>query len=811
MDLISYLKKIETKYDVIFSYADNDVSKIVLEYSEKSKSLDEHLHYLKQKTPFRYVIQNEKKILIVPRSDLKTICISVNDKNTNEVVTNSWLKYNHNTYKADDSGHFYISTNEEKLRITLFADHFNSKKFTVDTSLEKDCYTFKINSHFQVLDEVILTNFLTKGIEKIKSGGIEVNYEDFGSLPGLVEPDVLQTLQALPGITSRRESVSYLNVRGGTHDQNLFLWDGIKMYNTSHFFGMISAFNPYMTNKVSLVKNGTSSKYGGGVSSLINMKSSDDIADELKAELGLNLINIDAIIELPLNDDSSIQFSSRQSINTFWESPTYNQYFDKVFQNTQVTDFETPNSTQNDEFNFYDASLNYKHHITDKDFLKVNLFYGEDEFALKRFDGEETSTKTRSSKLEQTTIAAGIKYEKKWSESIRSQLHLYTSNYNQNAFNNDLINLQNLKQINEVREQGVKLNLQTKLNSIFALESGYQLNETGILNSQDINDPEFFRETQNSILTNSIYSQINYESKNDELNLNMGGRINHYSKFDDILFEPRFNMSYQFINDLYLEILAEQKSQVTSQIVNLQTDFLGVENRRWVLSIPENRPIIESDQISAGLSLVKESWFINAEAYFKNVNGITTQSQSFQNQFEFSDTHGSYEIKGVDFLINKNFDPLSGWVSYSLSENTYRFEALTPTSFHNNLDIKHVVSLGLSYERNGLKISTGFNWHSGAPTTIPTDEQELLPQQIQFQTPNSNRLEDYFRLDLSSTYEFSLFKNTQALTGISFWNLLGNSNVYNQFYSIGDNDNIHRFHQNGLGFTPNLVFRVYFD
>ena len=433
-------------------------------------------------------------------------------------------------------------------------------------------------------------------------------------------------------------------------------------------------------------------------------------------------------------------FLSRQSINTFWESPTYNQYFDKVFQNTQVTDFETPTSTQNDEFNFYDATLNYKHQFTDKDFLKVNLFYGEDEFDLKRFDGEETSTKTRSSKLEQTTIAAGINYEKKWSESIRSQLHLYTSNYNQNAFNNDLINLQNLKQINEVREQGVKLNLQTKLNSIFSLQSGYQLNETGILNSQAINDPEFFRETQNSILTNSIYSQLNYESKNDELNVNIGGRINHYSKFDDILFEPRFNMSYQFIDDLYLEVLAEQKSQVTSQIVNLQTDFLGVENRRWVLSIPENRPIIESYQISAGLSFVKESWFINADAYFKNVNGITTQGQSFQNQFEFSDTHGSYEIKGVDFLINKNFDPLSGWVSYSLSENTYRFEALTPSSFHNNLDIKHVVSLGLSYERNGLKISTGFNWHSGVPTTTPTDDQELLPQQIQFQAPNSNRL-----------------------------------------------------------------------
>ena len=149
---------------------------------------------------------------------------------------------------------------------------------------------------------------MTKGIQKIASGGLEINYKEFGLLPGLVEPDVLQSLQAIPGITSRKESVSYLNVRGGTHDQNLFLWDGIKMYNTSHFFGMISAFNPYMTKKVTLVKNGTSSKYGDGVSSLINMKTGKAVINRLKAEAGVNLINVDALVEAPLSKKSSIEF-----------------------------------------------------------------------------------------------------------------------------------------------------------------------------------------------------------------------------------------------------------------------------------------------------------------------------------------------------------------------------------------------------------------------------------------------------------------------------------------------------------------------
>jgi len=107
------------------------------------------------------------------------------------------------------------------------------------------------------------------------------------------------------------------------------------------------------------------------------------------------------------------------------------------------------------------------------------------------------------------------------------------------------------------------------------------------------------------------------------------------------------------VDHLYLEVLAEQKSQVTSQIIDLQTDFLGVENRRWVLSSPNSRPIIQSQQVSTGLNYVKPSWFINADVYYKYVEGITTQGQGFQNQFQFLQEHGRYEVKGIDFLIIK--------------------------------------------------------------------------------------------------------------------------------------------------------------
>ncbi|MBZ9651640.1 TonB-dependent receptor plug domain-containing protein [Psychroflexus montanilacus] len=809
-NLVSYLKVLETEYDVFFSYADDQIDNVAVNRTETFETIKGHLNHLQKKTPFDYIIQSETNILVVPKPYLKTICISVTDELSNKPISKSVLKSENFTFQSDQKGYFKIPVNTKKVNFTVIADDFVNKQFNIDTRQDFDCYDLKLTPFFEILDEVLLSNFLTSGIQKFASGGLEINYEEFGLLPGLVEPDVLQSLQALPGITSRKESVSYLNVRGGTHDQNLFLWDGIKMYHTSHFFGMISAFNPYMAQKVTLIKNGTSSKYGDGVSSLIDMETGDSIVDHFKAGIGLNLINTDAIIEAPLTNASSVEFSFRRSINSIWESPTYNSYFDKVFQNTEVTNFETPTSQQNDDFSFYDATFNYKHQLSKRDYLKANFFYARDEFSLNRFDVEGNRINTRSSDLGQTNVAGGVYYERNWSTSTKSQVQFYTSRYNQTSVNSNLLDDQSLEQINEVREIGVRLNFQTQLSTNFAMESGYQLNETGILNSENIDNPGFFRETQNSILTNSIYSQLNYQSKNNRLNLNLGGRLNHFSKFDQTVIEPRFNLSYQFLDDLFLEVLAEQKSQTTSQSIDLQTDFLGVENRRWVLSNPNNRPVIQSQQVSTGLNYIKPSWFINADFYYKKVDGITTQGQGFQNQFRFIQSHGSYEIKGVDLLINKSFEPISGWVSYSLSENNYQFEELLPSTFRNNLDMRHVVSAGLSFQKNGLKISTGFNWHSGVTTTLPSANQPPLLQQIVFQDPNAERLSDYFRVDFSSTYRFPLFKNVQALTGISFWNLFGNSNIFNQFYGLDGNQNIETYRQRGLNFTPNFVFRLRF-
>ncbi|MBT8394337.1 MAG: TonB-dependent receptor plug domain-containing protein, partial [Bacteroidia bacterium] len=228
----------------------------------------------------------------------------------------------------------------------------------------------------EYLEEVLVTNYLTKGISLDNKGTIKIKPDDFGILPGLIEPDILQTIQALPGVTSIDETVSNLNIRGGTHDQNLILWDGIKMYQSGHFFGLISAFNPYLTNKVEVTKNGTSARYGDGVSSIINMQLDNAINSESKSGLGFNLTHVDGFTKIPVSDKFELQVSARRSVTDLVETPTYNQYFERIFQDTDVTNNQTEINntvTTNEAFYFYDIGSKVLYDLSEKDKLRFNF------------------------------------------------------------------------------------------------------------------------------------------------------------------------------------------------------------------------------------------------------------------------------------------------------------------------------------------------------------------------------------------------------------------------------------------------------
>ena len=214
-------------------------------------------------------------------------------------------------------------------------------------------------SGIQFLDNILITGYLTKGIQKNKDATFTIKPKKLEILPGLIEADILESIQLLPGIVSLNETATGFTVRGGSLDQNRIIWDGINMYHKGHLFGMLSAFNPNSTSDVIFHNKGTHSRFGERVSSVIDISSMNSITDKFVVGIGVNGINVDAYLEAPIIEDKlSLQVALRRSYTELFQSPSFNKIAKKVFQNTKIDNIENTNN----KFNFldYNIKLNFK-------------------------------------------------------------------------------------------------------------------------------------------------------------------------------------------------------------------------------------------------------------------------------------------------------------------------------------------------------------------------------------------------------------------------------------------------------------------
>lgn len=665
--------------------------------------------------------------------------------------------------------------------------------------------------HFetQQMSEILISAYLVKGINKLNDGSFEIKVSDFDILPGLIDTDVLHAVQAFPGIQSSNETVSNLNIRGGTHDQNLILWDAIKMYQSGHFFGLISMFNPHITQHLSLIKNGTNTEYTDGVSGIISMETDKTISKDFKANLGVNFIDANGFADIPLSNNSSLQIAARKSISDFTETPTYNIFFERISQDTEVEENADDIMNSDQTFDFYDVSLRWLYDISKKDKLRVNFINVANELVFNENINRTTFQDSKESSLKQNSIAGAIAYSRLWNETWQTHFEIYETDYSLKSINANLLDDQRFLQENNISETSIKLKTDYQASERLQWQNGYHFVETKITNLDDVDTPRFRSLISEVVRTHGLFSQITYQSKDQNTLLKTGLRYNYIDKFSKHILEPRLSLSHQFLDFFSLEVLGEFKHQNTSQIINFQNDFLGIEKRRWQLSNDKDIPVIRSRQASIGLTFNKKGWLINTEGYYKKVKGITTQSQGFQNQHEFSRADGAYKAYGIDIIVRKQLNHFNTWLSYTYLNNDYEFDTLPEKSFPSNFDITHAFTFGVNYASESLKIALGFNYNSGKPTTRPVSGNEIVNNTINYQATNSDNLKPYLRVDVSALYNFKLHKNTKAELGLSIWNLLDRENVINDFYRI-NNNSIDNVQQTSLGLTPNATFRVKF-
>ncbi|WP_299225238.1 TonB-dependent siderophore receptor [uncultured Psychroserpens sp.] len=660
------------------------------------------------------------------------------------------------------------------------------------------------NQPIQELSEILVSSYIVKGINKLNDGSFEIDISDFDILPGLVDADVLQSIQAFPGIQSINETVSNINIRAGTHDQNLILWDDIKMYQSGHFFGLISMFNPQITQQVSLIKNGATVDRTDGVSGTIVMETEKETSKEFNGNLGVNFTDANGFVDVPLGK-SSLQIAARKSISDLTQTPTYDNFFERIAQDTELESNTNSIINSDKQFDFYDMSLRWIYNISDNDELRINFINVANQLIF----NENTMTNSRESSLKQNSIAGAIQYSRSWNAKWQTIFEAYETDYQLKSINSNILDSQRFLQENKVSETSLKLKANYKITNRLSLLSGYHFVETGITNLDDVDNPIFRSLVSEVVRTHGVFSQLFYKSKNKHTSLNIGLRYNYIDKFSKHILEPRLSFSHKFLDYFSFEILGAYKHQNTSQVINFQNDFLGIEKRRWQLSNDSEIPVIRSRQVSMGITFNQRGWLVSTEAYYKKVSGITTQSQGFQNQYEFIKTNGEYDVRGIDFIVRKQIERLSSWLSYSYMNSNYIFKSLPEYTFPSNLDITHALTFGTNYTFDRLKVSVGLNWNSGKPNTNPVTGNEIVDNDINYEATNTSQLQDYFRVDISALYNFKLGSNTKANIGVSVWNVFDQKNAINNFYRF-NGTTINETEQQSLDFTPNVTFKVYF-
>ncbi|MDP2160692.1 MAG: TonB-dependent receptor, partial [Flavobacterium sp.] len=342
-----------------------------------------------------------------------------------------------------------------------------------------------------------------------------------------------------------------------------------------------------------------------GVSGTIAMKTNTEVNTKLKGSTGSNFINVDAFVDTPLGEKSSLQISARKAINELVETPTYTSYFDRILQNTEVGNNSTNVINSDIAFDFYDISLRWLYDISKKDQLRINFININNELVFIENANINQNEESKESSLIQNSIAAGLYYQRKWNTKLVSSMQIYETDYKLKAINSDIVQQQKLLQENTVSETSIKFSNWYNYNDQFVFDGGYQFTENGVSNITEIDKPIFKQLKVEVIREHGLFTGANYESKSKKTNVKVGVRYSYIEKFKMHILEPRISVNHKLVDNLRIEILGEMKHQNISQIINFQNDFLGIEKRRWRQSNNKDFPIIMSKQLSLGVNYNK--------------------------------------------------------------------------------------------------------------------------------------------------------------------------------------------------------------
>jgi hypothetical protein len=505
--LVSVIKQVEKDHGISFSYQDDLIKGIKVSGRFKEAPLEKFLGELLSGHDLTFELLKGKFVLIIPREEAEvpppdnrppplSLCGKVKDEITGEALPyiNVYIQGTTMGVAGDANGHFQLKGrfSEKDTVVVSFVGYQNRKLLAADL-LGRPCGELGLRTGGYQSVEVKVTGYLMDGIY-LGSDAHEVKIQPnkMSISPGQAEPDVMQSVQLLPGASSPDESASRIYLRGGTPDQNLVLWDGIPVYHTGHFFGNISAFNPYIVDEVNVWRGAFGAEYGGRVSGIIDINSTQEITEGIRAGAGMNFTHGHAFAEVPIwENKSSLILSYRRAFTDFWESPTFSSLKEKTFQGQTVPESEDGDENEDEggentlelvnQFYFYDANAKWLFHPNEKDKFQVSFFTGKNTLNYE-VDNSLDEDYIVSDAMQLNNWGLSGEWRREWNDKFSSKINGAYSDYSynyQNLIQEDSLekDLVSVGKSNTVKDIRVRLENRYALAKHHRIEGGYHFTQ----------------------------------------------------------------------------------------------------------------------------------------------------------------------------------------------------------------------------------------------------------------------------------------------------------------------------------------------
>jgi|GEM_PF-588488 len=859
MSIHKILKAFENQYQFDFSYDVEVIKNIELKINQDSISIDSLIILLKEQTQFILEKVDNRSYILVENNETVAVCGFVIDSVTTFELTQANIIKNKNGIKlTDERGYFRLRLKPwDSISVSYLG--YETKTIRASDFSTLSCDTIQLRPKVTNLSPVVINEYLTTGVQKNNDASINISIKKLGILPGLVEPDVLQSLQLLPGISTPTEDPAGLYIRGGTPYQNLVLWDGIKIYNNGHFFNQISTFNPYIVKNVKVYKGGTSVHYGDRVSGVIIIESDDNLTEKFKVGGGVNFTHADLFLKIPLSKKVGVMAASRRSTTDLYQNIRYNNLVRKVFQNTRadISDETEENSieeeSRDDSFSFSDTNFKLVWNPNENNTVKFSSIFTENKLNNTIPLDVATQSFSTTDIYKVRNVGASLNWEKKYTNNTIKKTNFHYSSYDtrysivRKGIDIDQNEIFNFIKNNNVLDLGAKYSLDIPIAKKQILAVGYQYdyNETKYEQfvsytysdnyQQEYDEDDVVDDAEDlSAKTNSHTAYTEYTYNGIKAFAQIGFRGSYLSKTDQFLVEPRIFSSVEVLKNFRVTASVELKNQQINSYSNLASiiqsiEGLPVADDSWILSgkifsddFEDFFPIVKSKQFTFGTLYTYKGWNFDLEGYYKKLtdissgNDIILELSAGANDID-EIGWGSEQRIGFDFLIKKRIKNYRFWIGYSLSKMATTFKALQRKPFPSNFDQRHTFNISQTLKINHFEFALGWNFATGNPfTKLTPDENGVAGNKIDSKGINAHRLKQYHRLDTSIVYRFN-FKTQHpwgGMLGFSLRNIYNRKNTINQgFVAVKDDDNdniIKPFKKESLRLTPDVVIRFNF-